>query len=326
VLPPEAICPADFEGPVLREYTLVGQYSDPSGLPIAQVTWSYVSAPPGHVYTRDAVGNEITFFADVAGQYVFEFYVENEENRSDTCRTVFTATTADVLRIEMYWNPDVEEGSYEPTDLDLMLHRAPTGSYDYYNESNNCYWRNCATCTTDRCSYSLTDAQREVCCRGYLAGGAPAGWDETQPWPEPELSWTPGAAETDPRLDLDDVEGWGPENINIRRPNPGTYRIAVHYYDDGAQEGTSAGDSEVYVRILCAGTEIYQSDGVTLSVHGPVDDVEANDFWEVGDITISYSGSGVANCGWNEFGGVGCHRICTLGQAEGGGCAPATCE
>src|SRR5690606_29907608 len=42
------------------------------------------------------------------------------------------------------------------------------------------------------------------------------------------LSWSdPGRAD-DPSLDIDDVDGFGPENINIMTPAAGTYRVGVH--------------------------------------------------------------------------------------------------
>lgn len=43
-----------------------------------------------------------------------------------------------------------------------------------------------------------------------------------------------GADATDPRnprLDVDDQGGFGPENINVVAPEPGRYRVAVHYWN-----------------------------------------------------------------------------------------------
>ena len=36
-----------------------------------------------------------------------------------------------------------------------------------------------------------------------------------------------------PRLDIDDTNGFGPENINIDEPQEGKYHIYVHYYAIG---------------------------------------------------------------------------------------------
>jgi len=42
------------------------------------------------------------------------------------------------------------------------------------------------------------------------------------------LDWGGGGG--NPHLDVDDIDGFGPENINIAQPNNGTYQVAVHYY------------------------------------------------------------------------------------------------
>ncbi|MDY0270848.1 hypothetical protein [Trichloromonas sp.] len=49
-----------------------------------------------------------------------------------------------------------------------------------------------------------------------------------------------GSAETSPRLDVDDTNGFGPENITIESlPGPGTYKIWVRYYSDHGKGGTN---------------------------------------------------------------------------------------
>ena len=45
------------------------------------------------------------------------------------------------------------------------------------------------------------------------------------------MSWGPNGEIDDPRLDLDDVNGFGPENINIEEPEvPQDYLVGVYYY------------------------------------------------------------------------------------------------
>ncbi|MFN3198425.1 MAG: choice-of-anchor D domain-containing protein [Bradymonadia bacterium] len=47
----------------------------------------------------------------------------------------------------------------------------------------------------------------------------------------PNPNWgDPNRFEDDPFLDLDDVDGFGPENINLEEPQPGTYRVLVQYW------------------------------------------------------------------------------------------------
>ena len=45
-------------------------------------------------------------------------------------------------------------------------------------------------------------------------------------------------------MDVDDTNGFGPENITIDAlPGPGTYRIYVHYYSDHGNGGTTVSAS-----------------------------------------------------------------------------------
>lgn len=52
----------------------------------------------------------------------------------------------------------------------------------------------------------------------------------------------------DPRLDLDDRSGYGPENINIESPADGDYPVRVHYFDPNG-----AGDTVATVRFYIDG-------------------------------------------------------------------------
>lgn len=59
----------------------------------------------------------------------------------------------------------------------------------------------------------------------------------------------------DPFLDVDDVDGYGPEHINISEPQPGTYRFIVHYYDD-THEGSWSQSSNPTVEVLSYGQPV----------------------------------------------------------------------
>ncbi len=72
----------------------------------------------------------------------------------------------------------------------------------------------------------------------------------------------------DPFLDVDDVDGFGPENINLEAPSPGTYRVLVHYWDD--HEGF---EPTATVEVLAFGQVIGQ--------YGPQRLSRIDDVWEV---------------------------------------------
>jgi hypothetical protein len=88
------------------------------------------------------------------------------------------------------------------------------------------------------------------------------------------LMWPPGGAEDDPSLDIDDTDGFGPENINIESPIDGTYRVAIDAF---------RGAANTTVRIYCGGstTEPRQTFGPVFIDSGP------NDLWRVADVTIA---------------------------------------
>lgn len=75
----------------------------------------------------------------------------------------------------------------------------------------------------------------------------------------------------DPFLDVDDVDGFGPENINLEAPAPGTYRVLVHYWADHQGNVPSA-----TVEVL--------NQGNVVGRYGPQRLARVNDVWEVVEI------------------------------------------
>lgn len=53
-------------------------------------------------------------------------------------------------------------------------------------------------------------------------------------WQNPEADWGErGEPNDDPSLDIDDTDGWGPENINMDHPEENArYKVGVHYFSD----------------------------------------------------------------------------------------------
>lgn len=93
------------------------------------------------------------------------------------------------------------------------------------------------------------------------------------------LEWGAPGVDDNPRLDIDDTDGFGPENINITTPYNGTYRVGVHAF---------RGSGRVTVRIYCGG-----STTTPRQTFGPVqlrDTGGSNDFWRVADVDVSGSG------------------------------------
>jgi hypothetical protein len=103
----------------------------------------------------------------------------------------------------------------------------------------------------------------------------------------------PGDTSDDPFLDVDDVDGRGPENINLNATPAGNYRVMVHYYTDNNQGPTTA-TVEVYVAGNLAGTFSRQLD--------------CDNLWTVGTVN------------WNGNGGTFSPSTTTLPQTGQGSC------
>lgn len=71
-------------------------------------------------------------------------------------------------------------------------------------------------------------------------------------WCNQGPGWGASGTADDPSLDLDDREGYGPENINIDAPADGTYAIKVHYFTDNGDTTTTA-TVKVYLYGVLAG-------------------------------------------------------------------------
>ena len=90
--------------------------------------------------------------------------------------------------------------------------------------------------------------------------------------------WDAAGTADDPRLDIDDTNGYGPENINIDVPVTGsTYRVGIHYYS-----GTPA--TSVVVKIYCGDIATMPVQTYTRTLNVGSSGSESNDFWRVADV------------------------------------------
>jgi len=88
-------------------------------------------------------------------------------------------------------------------------------------------------------------------------------WNQS-PWDcyfaNPNPDWGPTGPVGNPSLDIDDVNGAGPENINLNDPEftdrttiPGPYLVGVHYYSSGGLFTSDYGPSEATIRLYLGG-------------------------------------------------------------------------
>ena len=89
-----------------------------------------------------------------------------------------------------------------------------------------------------------------------------------------------GDIRDDPFLDRDDLEGPGPENINVDELPDGTYLINVHYYSDTGSGGGDMGDSPTSAN---ATVEVYLG-GALAGAYGPTHLESTDSTWDVASL------------------------------------------
>lgn len=111
-------------------------------------------------------------------------------------------------------------------------------------------------------------------------------------WCNRRPAWGGPREGDDPSLDLDDDDGFGPENINVAAPADGTYPVRVHLFDDGDDGLVTA-----TVSVFAYGNLVHTSNQV----------LRRNQVWEVGQINWPDGSFGVASePPWDAGGTRGC--------------------
>jgi hypothetical protein len=95
-------------------------------------------------------------------------------------------------------------------------------------------------------------------------------------WASKAPDWgAPGVQTDNPFLDVDDIDGYGPETINLRQTGAGSYGVFAHHYAD-RKLGPTAATAEIYIGGTRVGTYSTPS-------------LACNDLWNIG--TVEWNGS-----------------------------------
>ncbi len=157
------------------------------------------------IFSREARPH---FVAELAGTYIIRLILKNNIPACTGVyvgRSVVVAVPDRAIHVELTWS--------EPeNDHDLHLIRPGglhTRSCGAVNNVDDCCWQNCNT---------EMGINPECPARGCPGPSNAPDWGRS------------GNRADDPKLDVDDVNGTGPENINLNDPQLGEYLITVENY------------------------------------------------------------------------------------------------
>ncbi len=183
---------------------------DPEGQELT-FTWALISRPMDSAAILSANDGVITdIWLDIVGTYVVELTALAADGRTSTPAIMTLHATADQdVHIQLVWDTPNDPFQQDSSGSDVDIHLLhPSGRW---NEVPwDCFWQN-------------MEPDWGVQRNGIT------GRDD------------------DPSLDIDDVDGWGPENINYDNPENGrVFEVGVHYFSDHGY-GASFATVRLYV-------------------------------------------------------------------------------
>ncbi len=180
---------------------------DPSGGTITEYQWTLATAPAGS--TAAMPGGAGPIRSNFAPDLAGTYVGSLIVKTQDGRTSEACLAELQAIPVENLW---IEMyWTYSGDDMDLHLIR-PGNTLSAVTSDNDCYYGNCVD---------------------YGWGG---------------LDWgTWGDSTDDPALDLDDIPGGGPENINIEQPESGQFRVVVHDYPGSVYNGSNPVTINIYV-------------------------------------------------------------------------------
>ncbi len=214
------------------------------GREIVRYSWS-ISARPidssAQLSELDAKSNAL--FLDLAGEYTVELEVWDSDGiRScQPARMQIRAISDEDIHIQLVWDTPNDPNQLDVNGSDIDLHLLnPRGSWN--ERPYDCFWQNLNP-----------------------------DWGTRRPG-NSDFCATPNSSgcHDDPSLDIDDVDGWGPENINMNNPTAMKYGVGVHYFSDHGY-GVSRATVRIFINGLLEREFLRQS-------------MSDEEFWYVGDV------------------------------------------
>ncbi len=170
-----------------------------------------------------------SFWVPLAGTYTARLVVTNTGGLvSPPTDVTFEAVPASRLHLQLVWDNQLNDQDLHLTSL---MHGNLVCDKDY-----DCHWNNCRLACLDP---NALDCARPP----------PAWFDANGDTLVDDLDRVTGP---NPRIDIDDRAGLGPENINIDAPQAALYHMYVHYY--GLLDTTSTA-TRVTLRVYIDGQQ-----------------------------------------------------------------------
>ncbi|WP_168210597.1 choice-of-anchor D domain-containing protein [Persicimonas caeni] len=207
---------------------------DPEGSGISRVEWRLAERPADSTEgLANTSGEQSSLWMQLAGTYVVELDVWNElgVKSCEPARMTLKSISDEDIHIQLVWNTPADPNETDQSGSDVDIH--------LLHPNANLHWNS-------------------------------PPWDCF--WQNMEPDWgETGVAIDNPSLDIDDVDGAGPENINLDNPEvETTYNVGAYYFSDH-----NYGRSYVTVRIYIGGQLAYEAQ------RKPMDNQE---FWHVANI------------------------------------------
>jgi hypothetical protein len=201
---------------------------------ISRVEWRIVERPNGSTSGLENTDRmQSSIWMQLAGRYVVELDVWNEQGLKscEPARLAIEAIADQDIHIQLVWHTPADAGETDRLGSDVDLHLLHPNAHGQWDDNR---------------------------------------WDCY--WRNLEPDWGRFQDPSDdPSLDIDDIDGAGPENINLDNPEPGAvYQVGVDYFSDHG-----FGPSLATVRIYIGGELAFES---------PRRELIDGEFWHVAEI------------------------------------------
>jgi hypothetical protein len=262
-----AVNPATATFPPLTNVTIDGGSSTAAtNWTIYKYDWKLLSAPTNNTSTV-GTAKQFPFLLELAGDYVISLVTSAKDAGGNSCQSAPAQVTLKVvpppgIHIELTWPQSFG---------DIDLHYVGPGGALYQGPSNtpqgDVYW------TYSKQTLSGTSVVN-------------TGTRKAPDWGKNNQVYPDSNPANDASIDVDQIWGKGPENINHPKPFDGTFQVMAHTYCNRSCSvdffgnvscGNSLGAVTAHVRIYVDGVVEFDS----------TQSMTQRDVWEAASITVS---------------------------------------